>query len=236
MHVSVVGINGEVLASLGVTEAATVLELKKQIFKMTRLLPKEQRLLLGTHVLKPAKSSLEENLVQDGALITLVALPPSKDALIRAVQTDDDPDVGECLRLLSLPHLPSECLNHRDPFSATTLHYAARTGDVSLVVALLDRDDFMEVNAVDCNGDTALCWAVEHKQVEICNLLAQHHRFTSHHMQNDEQETVLEYAERMADHWMTTPAERDGYHMCINAINEGMRAWEVRGVSKTLLE
>eukprot|EP00929_Paragymnodinium_shiwhaense_P111891 TRINITY_DN8016_c0_g3_i1.p1 TRINITY_DN8016_c0_g3~~TRINITY_DN8016_c0_g3_i1.p1 ORF type:complete len:591 (-),score=165.41 TRINITY_DN8016_c0_g3_i1:249-2021(-) len=76
------------------------------------------------------------------------------------------------------PHQISEDLGTRDFHLRTAFHYAAAYGRKDMVRMFMDSASFLDIQATDQDGWTALHHASDMGKWETCKVLLSHHRFT----------------------------------------------------------
>jgi ankyrin repeat protein len=89
--------------------------------------------------------------------------------------------------------LPHSKLGFSKPSGWSTLHFAAKEGNVGIIQGLIQRGSGDLVKLRAHTGDTPLHLAVQYNHIEVCEYLLRHHE-TEVNARNIEQETPLDIA------------------------------------------
>lgn len=126
-----------------------------------------------------------------GALAELLRALAGPDLIDLILRSYNEP---EALHILKQPEVPG--LNtHFDEEFGTVLHWAIFNSYFQVALGILARSDYVQVNAKDMNGATALHYAAEAGSLEMCEAILSCVDFLDLHAVSERFGTALETAE-----------------------------------------
>jgi hypothetical protein len=192
LNIAINRLSGESLCKISVSKYLTVEMLKFEIQMETAIPQMKQRLILSKAQAVLTNGTILDSIAGDSSDLSMNLIQVSSPSLDQALVSRCDSsmllgaiqkqDSEKCMQLLATSRIPS--INDVDIGGATLLHQAAWYGLPEVCQGLLDHPDFVEADAEDNQGLTALHGACSQGHVAVVMLLVSSDVFTAVNARN----------------------------------------------------